>query len=155
MDIQGWLSGGAVGALLGAAATHIFSKLRAREDRAVGRFNAAAAELHAAFADEVAFTRSSILKSGATYEKLAKAFPKHDLAVAKFREFVAPDERPAFDAAWRAYYHPKGIDLLASRQEAMLHLLIQYDSANDEEEAAARASASSAIKSILNFARQK
>jgi hypothetical protein len=155
MDVQGLLSGGAVGALLGAVATHIFTKLRAKDDRAIERFNTAAADLHVAFADEVAFMRSPILKSGATYEALTKAFPKHDLAVAKFREFLPPDQRGAFDAAWKAYYYPRGINPLVPREEAMQHLLAQYEALADEDEASARASASSNIKSVLNFAHQK
>ena len=156
MDLGSFLSGGAVGTLIGAVATHFLTKLRAKEDRATERFNTAAAEVRAAFADELALTRSSTLKPGAIYEALKKAFDKHDMARAKFREFVSPAERGAFDAAWRTYFHSAGADSAVTRQEAMSeHLLGQYHALTDEEEASARAAALSNIKSILNFARQQ
>ena len=155
MDPQGWLSG-AVGAVIGAVitlvGTHFFTRRGAKDDRATERLNAAAAELHAAFADELAHMRSAVLVVGATYEALTKAFPKHDLAVAKFREFVPPAQRPAFDAAWRRYFHPRVAAVLTGEKGQRFYLG-QYLAIRDEEEASARAEASSNIKSILNFAR--
>ncbi|MGZ4960396.1 MAG: hypothetical protein ACXV7J_14165 [Methylomonas sp.] len=148
--------GALLGLFTGALLNHILAKDRATQERSVTRFNAAATLFSEAFSPELTALRTSRpTERSDSYDLLKNAFPKHELAVYRLRELLPEKEKSLLDAAWRDYYFPKGINLVAHEEEVPTYILAQYIGTSREEEQEKKLLAAQRIEVLLSFARPK
>ena len=135
--------------LIGSAVTHLLTKRRSRQDRHAARFNAVSDELRKAFESEIAALRSNApTEPGSAYDLLKEAFPKHERAIYGFRNVLDTKQQDLYDAAWKQYFYPGGVNLKLGRN----YMLAQYIGINDEEEVEKRQSAVQRLEAIMLFA---
>ena len=141
-----------VSLLIGTFLTHILTKQRSHHDRRAERFNAASEELRKAFESEIAVLRSNApVEPGSAYDLLKEAFPKHERAIYGFRNVLDTKQQNRYDAAWKQYFYPEGVNIILPELEVRTYMLAQYIGINDEEEAEKRQSAIKRIEAIMSF----
>src|SRR6476646_11109947 len=104
-----WLAGALV-SLAGVVAGGFIGFYSARQISTLNARRQAGATLRATFAKEIALVR---LAHGADHSidveaVLRAAFPQHAAAIEEYRFFVRPNDRAAYDKAWRDYYEVGG-----------------------------------------------
>lgn len=139
--------------LIGIILTHFLTKQRSQHDRRASRFNAASEELRKAFESEIAALRSNApAVPGSAYDLLKEAFPKHERAIYCFRNMLDTKQQDRYDAAWKQYFYPEGVNIIVPELEVRTYMLAQYIGINDEEEVEKRQSAIERLEAIMSFA---
>lgn len=139
--------------LIGCILTHALTKQRSYEDRVAARFNAAGEQLRSAFAIEIADLISCVpAEPGSAYDLLKRAFIKHERAIYAFRNVLNIKQQDLLDAAWRQYFYPEGVNLIAPESEVETYILAQYIGNNRQEEVEKRQNAVQRLNAIMSFA---
>lgn len=139
--------------LIGSILTHFLTKQRSHQDRRAARFNAASEELRKAFEREIAALRSNApAEPGSTYDLLKEAFPKHERAIYAFRNVLDKKQQNLYDAAWKQYFYPEGVNLIVPELEVRTYMLAQYIGLHNEEEVEKRQSVVQRLEAIMSFA---